>query len=99
MKKIWRQEESSSANRSPGPEPGRLPAAGMNAFELMTSALDISAMFERRTDVISRGTRFTSRAPPPDILQRLEDATASLGGHVKRRDASRSDLEPLQDTT
>ena len=70
----------------------------MNAFELMTSALDISAMFERRTDVISRGTRFTSKAAPPEIFARLENATARLGGHVKRRDSSRFDLESLQDT-
>lgn len=63
--------------------------AGMNAFQLMSSALDISAIFERRDDVISRATRFTSKAPPPEILRRLESSIAKLGGSVKRRDSAR----------
>lgn len=61
----------------------------MNAFELMTAALDISALFERCEDVVSRSTRFTSKAPPAEILERLEAATSGLGGSAKRRDDHR----------
>lgn len=58
----------------------------MNAFELMNAALDLSALFERRDDVITRTTRFTSKAPPKEILRRLEAAAARLGGRSQRRD-------------
>lgn len=56
--------------------------------QLINAALDISALFDARKDVISRATRFTSKAPPRKILQRIEDAVVSLGGTAKRREAS-----------
>ena len=61
----------------------------MNAFQLINSALDISALFEAREDVVARATRFTSKAPPGDILGLLEDAVSRLGGRAKRRDSLR----------
>ena len=54
--------------------------------QLINAALDISALFDARRDVVSRATRFTSKAPPARILDALERSiTATLGGSVKRR--------------
>ncbi|BDA49381.1 CBL-interacting protein kinase 23 [Coccomyxa sp. Obi] len=64
------------------------PGTHMNAFQLINAALDISALFEARKDVISRATRFTSKAPPHKILERVEGAVAKLGGTCKRRPES-----------
>lgn len=57
-------------------------------MQLINAALDISALFEARKDVISRATRFTSKAPPHKILERVEEAATKLGGTVKRRPES-----------
>ena len=57
-------------------------------MQLINAALDISALFDARKDVISRATRFTSKAPPRKILQRIEEAVKSLAGTTKRREAS-----------
>ena len=57
-------------------------------LQLINAALDISALFDARKDVISRATRFTSKAPPRKILQRIEEAVTSLNGTTKRREAS-----------
>ena len=61
-------------------------------LQLINAALDISALFDARKDVVSRATRFTSKAPPARILDALERSiTANLGGSVKRRgDCTRS---------
>ena len=54
--------------------------------QLINAALDISALFEARKDVISRATRFTSKAPPKKILDAVEETViAQLQGSVKRR--------------
>ncbi|KAK9794300.1 hypothetical protein WJX73_001063 [Symbiochloris irregularis] len=63
--------------------------AGMNAFQLINAALDLSAMFERRADVVHRHTRFTSRAPPKDILDTLEDAVRHIKGASRRKGNTR----------
>lgn len=57
-------------------------------MQLINAALDISALFDARKDVIARATRFTSKAPPRKILQRIEEAVTSLNGTTKRREAS-----------
>ena len=41
--------------------------------QLINAALDISALFEARKDVISRATRFTSKAQPGKILAAVEE--------------------------
>lgn len=54
--------------------------------QLINAALDISALFEARKDVISRATRFTSKAQPKKILDMVEKTViAQLQGSVKRR--------------
>jgi hypothetical protein len=57
-------------------------------LQLINAALDISALFEARKDVVLRATRFTSKAPPRKILERVEEAVQKLGGTVKRRPES-----------
>ena len=57
-------------------------------MQLINAALDISALFDARKDVISRATRFTSKAPPRKIMQRIEEAVTALKGTTKRREAS-----------
>ena len=57
-------------------------------MQLINAALDISALFDARKDAVSRATRFTSKAPPRKILQRIEEAVTSLNGTTKRREAS-----------
>lgn len=81
------QDEAKIANQSAVLD--ALPSISLNAFQLMNSALDISAIFERRDDVVLRATRFTSKAAPPDILQHLESAIAKRGGTSRRRDDKR----------
>lgn len=66
----------------------RTAAADQTAWpvQLINAALDISALFEARKDVISRATRFTSKASLNKILDAVEETiTAKLGGTVKRR--------------
>lgn len=57
----------------------------MNAFELINAALDISAIFEAREDVVTRHTRFTSKAPLAALMQGIQDAAARLGASTQRR--------------
>ena len=65
------------------------------ALQLINAALDISALFDARRDVVSRATRFTSKAPPGRILDALERSiTAHLGGTVKRRGDSTRCAQP-----
>lgn len=56
----------------------------LNAFELINAALDISSLFERRSDVVKRHTRFTSREVPERIAEVLESAHRQLGGRSER---------------
>ena len=63
-------------------------------MQLINAALDISALFDARKDVISRATRFTSKAPPRKIMQRIEEAVTALKGTTKRREASARYFEP-----
>ena len=56
----------------------------LNAFEIINAALDISALFERRSDVVKRHTRFTSRESPERIAEAMEAAHAQLGGTSER---------------
>ncbi|KAK9864289.1 hypothetical protein WJX84_010483 [Apatococcus fuscideae] len=87
---ILSQEERASARElvmGPSTSPRKL-----NAFELINVALDISAMFERRGDVIRRHTRFTSKEPAESIIANLEGATERLGGRVQHRDSTRTRL-------
>lgn len=64
---------------------GSSPSRRLNAFQLINDYLDISAMFEARDDVVSRHTRFTSTAPPREILDAIENATVAVGGRVEKR--------------
>lgn len=54
----------------------------LNAFELLNSALDISAIFEHKDDVVTRRTRFTSKASTHDLLAALQQSTKAKGGSV-----------------
>lgn len=56
----------------------------LNAFELINAALDISSLFERRSDVVKRHTRFTSRESPSRIAEVVEAAHVQLGGLTER---------------
>lgn len=62
----------------------------LNAFELLNSALDISAIFEHKDDVVTRRTRFTSMASTHDLLAALQQSTKDKGGtvHVQGSDTS-----------
>ncbi|DBB01817.1 hypothetical protein WJX77_001467 [Trebouxia sp. C0004] len=57
----------------------------MNAFELINAALDISAIFEAREDVVSRHTRFTSKASVAALMTGIEAAAARLGATSQQR--------------
>ena len=59
--------------------PHRL-SGSMNAFQLINASLDLSAMFDRRHDVVRRHTRFTCRAPADVLLQRFADVIQRLQG-------------------
>ena len=61
----------------------------VNAFELIKSGLDISGLFEAREDVVTRHTRFSSRASLATILASIENAAVAVGGRAERRDEGR----------
>lgn len=61
----------------------------VNAFELLKSGLDISALFEARDDVVTRRTRFSSRASATTIMDSIESAAVAVGGRVARQDCGR----------
>lgn len=58
-------------------------------LQLINAALDLSALFEARDDVVTRHTRFTSTADVPVILDRIEEAARQLGARAQRRDDTR----------
>lgn len=60
-----------------------------NAFDLIKTGLDISALFEARSDVVARHTRFSSRAPAATIAESVEGAAVAVGGRVERQDPGR----------
>ena len=64
-------------------------ASRLCCAQLINAALDISALFDARTDVVARMTRFTSRAAPGVLLARVEEAAHALGGRTRRRDDTR----------
>nr|AGY49229.1 CBL-interacting protein kinase 6 [Physcomitrium patens] len=59
----------------------------MNAFELisLSQGLNLSALFDRRQDHVKRQTRFTSKKPARDIINRMETAAKSMGFGVGTR--------------
>ncbi|KAI3436682.1 hypothetical protein D9Q98_006098 [Chlorella vulgaris] len=61
----------------------------VNAFELIKSGLDISALFEARDDVVTRRTRFSSRAELCTIMAAIENAAVAVGGRVARQNECR----------
>ena len=54
-------------------------------LQLINAALDISAIFEAREDVVTRHTRFTSKAPLGALMQGIQDAATRLGASTQRR--------------
>jgi hypothetical protein len=64
----------------------------VNAFELLKSGLDISGLFEAREDVVTRHTRFSSRASLATILGSIESAAVAVGGRAESRDEGRQAL-------
>ncbi len=57
----------------------------MLLLQLINAALDISAIFEAREDVVSRHTRFTSKASVAALMKGIEDAAARLGATSQQR--------------
>lgn len=54
-------------------------------LQLINAALDISAIFEAREDVVTRHTRFTSKASVTALLKGIEEAATQLGATSQRR--------------
>ena len=54
-------------------------------LQLINAALDISAIFEAREDVVSRHTRFTSKASVAALVKGIEAAAARLGATSQQR--------------
>ncbi|KAL3698455.1 hypothetical protein R1sor_012531 [Riccia sorocarpa] len=59
----------------------------MNAFELITLAqgLNLSVLFDKRQDHVRRHTRFTSKKPAKEIIERMGEAATALGFAVQTR--------------
>jgi len=57
----------------------------MLLLQLINAALDISAIFEAREDVVSRHTRFTSKASVAALMTGIEAAAARLGATSQQR--------------
>lgn len=58
-------------------------------LQLINAALDISALFEARDDVISRHTRFTSKAKPELVLSNIQACAEQLNFEAERRGPAR----------
>eukprot|EP01025_Chloroclados_australasicus_P014307 TRINITY_DN166_c1_g1_i2.p1 TRINITY_DN166_c1_g1~~TRINITY_DN166_c1_g1_i2.p1 ORF type:complete len:489 (-),score=39.73 TRINITY_DN166_c1_g1_i2:362-1828(-) len=56
----------------------------INAFDLINSALDLSMMFERSADVITRHTRFISAKKPKEIMDRILEVASGLECRTQR---------------
>ena len=76
---------SDSAATSDSSEPGTPRVRrvhSLNAFELIamgSMGLDLSAMFEKRKDVVGRHTRFCAEAGVEDILSAITSAASDIG--------------------
>ncbi|GMP71785.1 hypothetical protein CsSME_00030058 [Camellia sinensis var. sinensis] len=59
----------------------------MNAFEFISRAqgLNLSSLFEKHMGVVKRETRFTSKCPANEIISKFEEAAASLGFDVRKK--------------
>ena len=77
------QEESESLQQAVAKRPGSA-GGSMNAFQLMASALDISAILEDRMEARSLNTRFLTKAQPAAVLAYLEEEAAARGGRLVR---------------
>ncbi|PRW55916.1 CBL-interacting serine threonine- kinase 3-like [Chlorella sorokiniana] len=83
---------SSSQHRRPGTPASPRSDRRINAFELIKSGLDISALFEARDDVVTRHTRFSTKAPLDTVLASIESAAVGSGGRVEREEEGRMRL-------
>ncbi|KAJ6699793.1 NON-SPECIFIC SERINE/THREONINE PROTEIN KINASE [Salix purpurea] len=68
-------EDHSVAERLGNSEGGPLV---MNAFEIITLGLNLSALFDRRQDFVKRQTRFVSRKPAKVIISAIESVAESM---------------------
>jgi len=78
-----KQEESESLQQAVAKRPGSA-GSSMNAFQLMASALDISAILEDRMESRSLNTRFLSKAQPGAVIAYLEEEASTRGGRLVR---------------
>jgi len=76
-------EESESLQQAVAKRPGSA-GSSMNAFQLMASALDISAILEDRMESRSLNTRFLSKAQPGAVIAYLEEEASTRGGRLVR---------------
>ena len=54
-------------------------------LQLINVALDISAIFEAREDVVTRHTRFTSKASVSALMAAVQQASTTLGAKSQKR--------------
>ena len=54
-------------------------------LQLINVALDISAIFEAREDVVTRHTRFTSKASVPVLMEAIQASAATLAATSQER--------------
>lgn len=71
---------------------GKKGSGGMNAFELMASALDISAIFDDQKGPARASTRVLTRAGPVAIAQSFGQFATSRGGRLIQSSKSRCKL-------
>eukprot|EP01026_Neomeris_dumetosa_P058178 TRINITY_DN5397_c0_g1_i4.p1 TRINITY_DN5397_c0_g1~~TRINITY_DN5397_c0_g1_i4.p1 ORF type:complete len:392 (-),score=44.34 TRINITY_DN5397_c0_g1_i4:221-1396(-) len=69
-------EDRTQIIQDDGPNPRNINS--INAFDLINSALDLSMMFERSADVITRHTRFVSAKQPQEIMDRILEVAQKL---------------------
>ena len=68
---------------------GKSGSGGMNAFELMASALDISAIFDDQKRPSIASTRVLTREDPAAIVQSLGHFATARGGRLIQSSKSR----------
>lgn len=56
---------------------------GLNAFELLGAAINLSSMFDTRADTVVRHTRFTTRHAPDAVMERLKEAYKEMNARVE----------------
>ena len=57
----------------------------VSTLQLINVALDISAIFEAREDVVTRHTRFTSKASGPTLMEAIQQAASTLAATSQQR--------------